>query len=132
MIANWKTGSMNPAFEPVTGKSVTVPDQVLPLRTIVERFVRGDDVQRFPAVYDEDSIPAGFEYLSKMEKIEMAKFIAHGTEDLTNRISQRGERIKEQTAKRNEVLKGLNPSPGDVTKEGPSDDNRSKMTKDLP
>lgn len=52
--------------------SLTIPGQILPVRTVLDRFRRGQSVQSFTPVYNPD-IPPGIEYLSKIERIEAAR-----------------------------------------------------------
>lgn len=52
--------------------SLTVPGQVLPIRTVLDRFRRGQSVQSFNPVYNPD-LPPGFENMDKIERIEAAR-----------------------------------------------------------
>lgn len=89
MIANWKTGPMNARFEAATGPSLTVPDAVLDIKTIVARFVSGQAVTVIPGgVYDE-KFPEGFENLDSMEKLEMSRQIEEGISDIRDRVQRR-------------------------------------------
>lgn len=52
--------------------SLTVPGQVLPIRTVLDRFRRGQSVQSFNPVYNPD-LPPGYESMDKIERIEAAR-----------------------------------------------------------
>lgn len=66
--------------------SLTVPEQSLPLRVLLERYVRGGDVVVYPGVYSED-VPAGMENLTEIERIDAAR-------DLKAAISRSQTRIR--------------------------------------
>lgn len=50
------------------GPSLTIPDQSLPLKVLLERYTVGGEVELFPGVYSEDVPP--FEYMSTIERVE--------------------------------------------------------------
>lgn len=52
--------------------SLTIPGQVLPIRTVLDRFRRGQSVQSFAPVYNEE-FPPGYEKLDQIERIEFAR-----------------------------------------------------------
>lgn len=68
----------------VSGISQTVPDQILPLRTLVQRYVQRRDVPMIEGVYlDEDSILNDFhpENMDIEERLEFALAIGHAVSD---------------------------------------------------
>lgn len=57
----------------VNGKpSLTIPDQALPIKEILARYVRGQDVVQFTPVYDEDLVP-GIEGMTEIERTDLAR-----------------------------------------------------------
>lgn len=52
--------------------SLTIPDQVLPIAETLRRYVRGQDVQVFNPVYDEDLAP-GYEAMNEMDRLDTAR-----------------------------------------------------------
>lgn len=62
-----------PPGEICSGKSQTIPDQAMTIRQIIDRFVRGQDVQRFDAQYvDDPLLPPQFDRFDEIEKAEYA------------------------------------------------------------
>lgn len=60
------------AVEKSWGVSMTIPDQALPLRTIIDRFVRGVEVYTKEPVYlGEDDVFAGVERMSVLERQDL-------------------------------------------------------------
>lgn len=52
------------------GPSQTVPDMALPLKTLLERYVRGQDVATFKTEYETEEEAENFPDISKMDKLE--------------------------------------------------------------
>jgi len=50
--------------------SKTVPSQVLPLRTLVERYMRGQSVETFGGTYSEDESFADLDRLDATERLD--------------------------------------------------------------
>lgn len=74
--------------------SLTVPGQVLPLRTVLERFRRGQSVQSFNPVYNED-FPPGYESLDKIERIEMARSAAADVQRMRRALADKQKRSEQ-------------------------------------
>lgn len=55
-----------------TQPSMTVPDQTLPLRTLIERYTRGQSVPVIQQDYNDDPMWDGVENLSKLELLDRA------------------------------------------------------------
>lgn len=67
-----------------TQPSLTIPNQVLPLDEMLRRYVRGQDVQMFSPVYDEDLAP-GYENLGELDRIDLARSMK---DDLRQAVSR--------------------------------------------
>lgn len=67
----------NTIGETFTQPSLTIPDQSLSLRDLLERYVMGQNVEKFATVYngDEDLVPLGIDRMDKMEKTDLARNI---------------------------------------------------------
>jgi len=70
---------------------LTVPGQVLPIRTVLDRFRRGQSVQSFNPVYNPD-LPPGFENMDKIERIEAARVQAANVERIRRALSDKKKR----------------------------------------
>jgi len=74
-------------------KSLTVPDQAMSIKTILERFARGLPVEQFKPIYDEN-IDEDSEYLPDPRTMDLAD-----RQDFKEQILQEFETIrKQQTA----------------------------------
>lgn len=71
--------------------SLTVPGQVLSIRTVLDRFRRGQSVQSFSPVYNPD-IPPGFENMDKIERIEAARVQRSSVERMRKALSAKQKR----------------------------------------
>jgi len=73
--ASWATGPRNRFHEISSDFSITVPDQDIPLRTLLDRHLKGGQVTQYKPVYldDDQTIPDGFERMSVIDKAAMAK-----------------------------------------------------------
>jgi len=60
-------------YEKVSNKSLTIPDQTLPIQTLVERFTRKQAVPQYEQTFDED-LP-DLSKLDQLEKLELARKI---------------------------------------------------------
>lgn len=58
--------------------SETRPDQVLSLRTLIDRYTRGLDVPLFQPVYNDDDDLPNFEQMDSIDKAAMAMDIREG------------------------------------------------------
>lgn len=73
----------NTPYEKAGGVSMTVPGQTLSLRTLIDRYTRGIDVDMFTPQYDEDDIiPDGLEYMTEIERKDMARELSEVVSDL--------------------------------------------------
>lgn len=66
------------------GESLTIPGQTLPLRTLLDRYVMGGNVEVFPPVYlgeEETDIPDDLERMDPFEKLEMARELRQSIAD---------------------------------------------------
>lgn len=88
-LINWMTATPSPGKH-FTEPSVTVPGQTLPLKVLLERYVRGGDVQVFPGVYD-DVLPDNIEKMDVFERLELASAL--------------------KSVVKTKVVKGLKPEP---------------------
>lgn len=77
--------------------SLTVPGQVLPIRTVLDRFRRGQSVQSFNPVYNPD-LPPGYESMDKIERIEAARAQAQKVARMRKALSDKQKRDNEPTA----------------------------------
>lgn len=61
--------------ETFTGPSLTVPDQSLSLKDLLERYVMGQNVETFKGVYngDQDDIPENIDRMDHLEKLDLAR-----------------------------------------------------------
>nr|QJB19923.1 MAG: hypothetical protein [Microvirus sp.] len=70
-------------YKPAKGEinikpSKTVPGQTLPLKVLVERYVRGQHVEVFNAEYVEDENLDGLERMDAVERLEFAQQLKQG------------------------------------------------------
>nr|QJB19758.1 MAG: hypothetical protein [Microvirus sp.] len=84
-IKTWANASPDKG-EVILGVSMTVPDQSISLKILIEKYVRGEPVTTFHAQYDTDNeilaaVP-GIERLDAVEKLEAAKAISGAIEDI--------------------------------------------------
>lgn len=82
------------AFSP-TKPGLTVPGQILPIRTILERFRRGQSVQSFAPVYNPD-VPPGYENLDPIERIEAARAQANKVAAMRRSLAKKAAEATEQ------------------------------------
>jgi len=80
---SYAIGLGNPSSEDFTGRiSLTIPDMTLPLRTLVEKYVRRDDVDYFAGAYTEEP---HFEHMDKIDLIEASRQVKQGIEQAQKR-----------------------------------------------
>lgn len=77
--------------------SLTVPGQVLPIRTVLDRFRRGQSVQSFNPVYNPD-LPPGYEAMDKIERIEAARAQARNVARMRRALSEKQKSKEEPKA----------------------------------
>lgn len=93
--------------------SLTIPDQTLPLRELIDRFTRGLPVTTFKPVYDEDNSLPDPRKMDIAEYNEMRKNVTLELQRLTNEQKERElqdvenqrekliqQRVEEEIAKR--------------------------------
>lgn len=56
-------------------KSLTLPDQTLPLRTILERYARGIPINSVPLLEDTDEEDEDYHEFTKLDKIEKVQYV---------------------------------------------------------
>jgi len=76
--------------------SLTVPGQVLPIRTVLDRFRRGQAIQSFNPVYNPE-VPPGYEGLDKIERIEAAREQANKVARIRQALANKDKRVNEPT-----------------------------------
>lgn len=76
--------------------SITVPDQALSLRELLDRHQNGGQVVQYKPTYlgENPDIPDGFEKMSKIERAEMAKGLADFVKDARGKLLSRREAEK--------------------------------------
>lgn len=73
-----KSGRTLKVYEPIGEvsnlPSLTVPDQSIPLKVLIERY-RRDGTEVLKGIYtgDDDTLPVGFEKLDKMQRIDFMR-----------------------------------------------------------
>jgi len=77
--------------------SLTVPGQVLPIRSVLDRFRRGQSVQSFTPVYNSD-MPPGYESMDKIERIEAARAQKATVERMRQALAAKQKRDSMPTA----------------------------------
>lgn len=60
--------------------SLTVPDQSMPLKVMIERFVRGQSVEVFTPTYlgEDNDIPDTLERMDPMDRLDLSRQIKKG------------------------------------------------------
>jgi len=99
--------------------SLTVPDQSLPLKTLLERYVRGGDVVQFPAVYTGEDDNIELDKLSTIERVELLNEIRNG-------IAQTRMRLQEEQKQKSPVQSTDEPLAGSAV---PSVNEGAEQTK---
>jgi len=83
------------------GESLTTPGQVLSLRTIRERYSRGQSVVSYPGEYDSP-LPPGYENLNRMEKLDFARQIKSDLNEMRIAVEQK-EQLKAQKRREDDI-----------------------------
>lgn len=96
---------MNNFFEDCSGKSVTVPNQTLSLKTLIERFTRGQSVATFAPVFNgsDDVSRIPIERMTKQEKIELARNLKQNIAEKQQNMIQANKQRAEQNSNINEI-----------------------------
>lgn len=78
--------------------SKTVPDMVLPLRTLIERFTRGQQVQQFNPVYlgEDTLVPADLERMDPVDRLIYAQQLRAEIESARKKNYQLQEQQKQK------------------------------------
>lgn len=80
--------------------SMTIPDQTMPLRTLIDRFTRGLPVATFKPVYDEDNSMPDPRKMDLAEYNEMRKNVALELKNIAEKQEQEEiQRIENQRLK---------------------------------
>lgn len=89
MIRNWfNHDPLEKGTEKPFGASLTVPDQALPLKTLLERYVRGQEVHQFEPVYlGEDEEFVGVENMTFDERHEYLLQVNASIADARRRLA---------------------------------------------
>lgn len=105
--------SMNARFRRVEGQtfnlpSMTIPDQTMSMRTIVERYAKGmtSDIQKVP-IYDDDGSSSGIDprRLDLVDQEEMQRKNAQTITDLEKQVKkERKQRDQEEADRRQKQL----------------------------
>lgn len=80
--------------------SLTIPGQVMSLRTVVERYRRGQHIETFTPIYNPD-FPPGYESLSKLDRLDMARSQARNVRNIRTALSKQAKEEAHNEAKRN-------------------------------
>lgn len=102
MIRNWF--NHNPlegpkATETPYGVSMTIPGQSLPLRTIIDRFVRGVEVYVTDPVYLGDNPEfAGIERMSVLDRLDALMELNHGIAEQRRQMALRADLRTQEAA----------------------------------
>lgn len=75
---------------------LTVPGQTLSLRSVLDRYRRGQSVQTFSPVYNPE-MPVGYENLTKIEKIEMARQQPYHVARIRKALAAQEEQIQAES-----------------------------------
>jgi len=81
--------------EVYTGKSKAIPGMTLPLKTLVDRFVRGQNVTTFEPVYLGDEEFPDVERMDPMERLDLARDIRDGIDEVRRKSSFKKQAEKE-------------------------------------
>lgn len=106
MFTNFRryTLTHNSQLESNFGKSVTVPDMSIPLRTLIDRHLSGGSVKTLPGKFlpDNTSIPLDLERMDAVDKAQLLKslpdFIATSRGKLISRKQAREAAAREAAA----------------------------------
>jgi len=78
--------------------SLTQPSQTLSLRTLIERYTRGQSVETFQPTYTDDTlIPDNYERLTEIERLEYAR-------EMQSDLAEQVKRARPQKAAPDVVL----------------------------
>lgn len=81
-LRGWFTTTQT-AGEIHTKPSMTVPGQTLPLKTLLDRYIKGGNVEIFNGSYDDDGdIPEGIERMDPQDRLTLAREIGESLNTL--------------------------------------------------
>jgi len=86
-------GQLNNPAEFHDKPSKTVPGQTLSIRELLDRYVRGEQVEVFHPTYTDDDIPDHLEHMTEIERKELASDIGQHIQTI-----QTARRVRAQTA----------------------------------
>lgn len=100
--------SKNKFSEDCSAPSVTVPNQTLSLKTLIERFTRGQSVATLTPVFNGSEALAQIpiERLTKQEKVDLSRELKKGITETQLQLMQREAAKRESAIIKNEVPKG--------------------------
>jgi len=84
-----------------TEDGLTVPGQVLDLRTIRDRYSRGQSVTSYPGEYDSP-MPVGWEKMDKMQRIDFARRTRETLTTIQDAVFQK-ERLKAEKRRQDDI-----------------------------
>lgn len=70
-----------------TEPSLTVPDQTLSMRQILERYYRGEAVSIYEPVYSDDEDVPDVEKMDKLEKLDLLRDVKEGISEIQDRMA---------------------------------------------
>lgn len=80
---------------------LTVPGQVLDLRTIRDRYARGQSVVSYPGEYDSP-MPTGWEKMDKMQRIDFARRTRETLTSIQDTVAEK-ERLKAEKRRQDDI-----------------------------
>lgn len=95
---NYNSSGMD-VFEISDAKSMTVPDQTLTIRQLLERYTTGGSVATFTPVYNGDEEFAEFEKMDKLDKLMYAQELEEGIQEFRRTKAVQREEAKKAAAK---------------------------------
>lgn len=84
-----------------TQESLTVPGQVLDLRTIRDRYSRGQSVVSYAGEYDSP-LPPGYENMDKIQKLEYARQVKTNVEEIRKAVEEK-ERLATEKRRQDDI-----------------------------
>lgn len=84
-----------------TQESLTVPGQVLDLRTIRDRYSRGQSVVSYAGEYDSP-LPPGYENMDKIQKLEYARQVKTNVEEIRRAVEEK-ERLATEKRRQDDI-----------------------------
>lgn len=88
VIKCWRTYEQ-PEGQIFTDPSLTVPNQTMPLRELLERFTRGEAVALITPNYTGEEETLDLERLDEMDKLDLMREVTEGIKETQTRIDRR-------------------------------------------